>query len=267
MSIDTTDLEIELQESLTRLDTCISKFMDTIHKHIHTDNKKVDILSNVSNIMTKLAETKHTLKSNIDKINSGIHIYDEIYVNIFNTKRPSSCGVVSKMIVPNIYTHVVEVETLDAIPNIPLCYVKSLGQFAIKINETIIRGNVGDISQHNNIPCIQECENETCSSPTCNKWHDPYKHEYLNYYFEDNSNYTKKQIRNFGARSWMYSPKKYINNMRHIGSRNSLHNDVHFIDKVESNLIIGQTMHDILTCITIAKNSTGTVGIENIYKK
>lgn len=266
MSIDTTDIEIELQQSLMLVDTNVSKLMDSIHKHIHSNNEKVDILAKVSYIMTKLAETKYTLKSNIEKINSGIQIYDKMYVDTINRKS-ETCGIVSKPIVPNIYTHVVEVETLDAIPNIPLCYVKSLGQFAIKINEVIIRGNVGNIVQNTRgYNCIIECTDENCTTPTCNKWHDPYKHEYLNYYFEDNSNYTKKQIRNFSARSWMYSPKKYINNMRHIGTRDTFYNDMHYIDKYESNLIIGQTMHDILTCISMAKNSNSTVGIENIHK-
>lgn len=254
--MDTLDLEIELQEHLANINIYISKFIEINHNIINANLPKRETLLRVSNIMTKLSDVQSILKSNVDKIESGIELYKRLYKDNFSEDKTNVLTIGSKPLVTGLYTHVIEVDTLDKVPNTNLYYVKSLSQFAVKINESIIRGNLGDIFQGDG-PQIKECNNKNCSSPLCKKWHDPVKHDFKfkSIYFEDKSNYARAQIRNFSTKNWVYTDKKYIKNMRHLGSRSTFIMDLNYIDENEKNMIVGQSMHDILMCIAIAKIS------------
>ncbi len=255
--MDTLDLEIEMQEYLAKLNSCISKFMELNHNIINSNLPKRETLIKVSNIMTKLSDTQSILKANVDKIEAGIELYKRLYKDNFNEDKTNVMAIGSKALTTGLYTHVIEVDTLDKVPNTNLYYVKSLSQFAVKINETIIRGNIGEIFQDGGGVQIKECLNKNCSSPVCKNWHDPAKHDFKfkSIYFEDKSNYARGQIRNFSSKSWVYTNKKYIKNMRHLGSRSSFSMDLNYIDNIEKNMIIGQSMHDILMCIAMSKIS------------
>ncbi len=62
-------------------------------------------------------------------------------------------------------------------------------------------------------------------------------------------------IRNFGMSSWMYSEQMRSNknkNMRHVGSRNTLKEDLEFMKNDKDHVLYkAQIIHDLLvsTCI------------------
>ena len=261
--IDTTELEIKLHECMVNIDEYVSKLVDSIHYNINESKSKSEALSSITGILKHLADTKRRFKSNIEKIDSGIYIFDKIYRSIYTKSKSGDSthgGMVSKQVVPNLYTHVIEVETLDAVPDTPLCYITSLDQFAIKINGAVLRGNIGKIVDDKGKQ-VEECMIEKCSSQLCSRWHDPYKYK-DGYYYNIEDNYCKKEVRNYSNRSWMYSPKKHAKATRHIGDRTRFDQDIYKIDHKERNLLVGQTMHDILTCVLISKITDKTLGVK-----
>jgi len=167
-------------------------------------------------------------------------------------------GKTKKKIAPGVEMNVEVVETLEQIPDTPLYWVNSLQQFAISINGTILRGNIGNIYEKNTASGmfnIKECRNyEKClkRKRRCKYFHDPLKIKKMNAEAKD-------PIRNFTNSSWLFtsSPKNVKNiNLRHIGNRNTLGNDLYLMkyDKtypVEANSRFYQTMHDLLVLLTM----------------
>lgn len=127
---------------------------------------------------------------------------------------------------------VICVDSEDEIKNSPIYYLKKQKQFCIKINNNIIKGNIGNIyhKKHKNKVKVNKCEKIFCNKKNC-------------YFYHDN--------RNFMNYSWIQSIKSIKNplnkyNTRLLGSADTLLNDLLYVNKNEKDLRNSQLMHDIL---------------------
>lgn len=162
--------------------------------------------------------------------------------------------------------------------NMPECvnlnWVSELNQYSIKINNLVLRGNIGNIYDkkillndrihaHQVVPCSHgnSCKS-ILSEKYCKYYHDPMQLlELKNSKLISDAFFTecKKYIRNFSNTSWIYT-SVYSPNMRCIGSRTSLLNDIQ-IAKVSTNYRANietmkqQVMHDILVLLLLSQNN------------
>jgi len=167
-------------------------------------------------------------------------------------------GKSKKKVAPGVEMNVEVVDDLNDIPDTPLYWVNSLQQFALSINGTVLRGNIGNVYEKNTalgMFNIKECRNyEKCmmKKRRCKYFHDPLKLKKMEAEMKD-------PIRNFTNNSWLFttSPKNAKNtNLRHIGNRNTLGNDLYLMryDKTypdEVSTRFYQTMHDLLILLTL----------------
>ncbi len=172
-------------------------------------------------------------------------------------------------IVPNIKTDVKIVRDLDMIPNVNLYWVD--GQFAIRINNVIIKGNVGNIYNKEGMNKIVKVKNvnkctfgseckKIMENKECLFYHEPTD-------AAENSKCEHEQfIRNYVNSSWMYSPNSFNKKnmcMRRVGDRDFLNYDIEKLLKYDKKLMeneidirINQTMHDILVLMSMKGTTT-----------
>jgi hypothetical protein len=162
--------------------------------------------------------------------------------------------------------------------NMPECvnlnWISELNQYSIKINNLVLRGNIGNIYDkrillndrihaHQVVPCSygNKCK-AILSEKYCKYYHDPMQLLALKnskLISEDFFTECKKYIRNFSNTSWVYT-SAYSTNMRCIGSRTSLLNDMQ-IASVSANYQANietmkqQVMHDILVLLLLSQNN------------
>ena len=221
-----------------------------------------EIYSNLQNINIKVLSNKQ--KSRIGTNNWNKDIMGK---NNTNDK---------KTIISNIKTKVKYVDNINDIPNTQIYWIKDLQQFAIRINDVIIRGNLGNIygsynTSHNiskrnsflsmiNDSKINQCsygsQCEKLKNNKCEFYHDPID------LLKIGKSIDTPIIRNFTSLSWIYTHYNNKKNkyMRHIGSKDSLLLDINKLKRnkrnyeIETNKINNQCMHDILTLIVINNN-------------
>lgn len=142
---------------------------------------------------------------------------------------------------------------LDLIMNTPIYYIKETKQYCIKINNKLIKGNIGNIISENDINKNNGIKYKKCKKINCDNKH--YNKECIFYH--------NNEVRNFPNYSWKYINKnklgkvKNINNKiqynsydlensRFIGSLDTLVTDLQLTNKYEKKLRNNQLMHDIL---------------------
>lgn len=223
------------------------KFYETNIKNI--TNKLKSIVSIINNIKIiynyKLLNIKKNLyepKKNKNEDNITIEYKNITNKEEYNTKTYMKCPVI--MISEN---------NLDLVVNTPIYYIKESKQYCIKINNKIIKGNIGNIISDNDINKNKGIKIKKCKKINCDNKH--YNKECIFYH--------NKDIRNFPNYSWKYINKnklgttKNINNSlqyksydlensRFIGSLDTLLEDLQLSNKYEKKLRKNQLMHDIL---------------------
>lgn len=239
----------------------ILKLANDIHL-ISLNNQNSITISDYINSIQKLRAYIEQMKSVTQRVES-IHkicsekiqnctAMDENYVNQKIRCNNMMLGIssieekseTSKCIAPCIKTDVTIVKDIDMIPNTGLYWAND--EFAIRINNILIKGNVGDIYVDKNMQCkkINNCIlGSNCKNNNCTYYHNDDK------------------IRNFLNSSWNYTPdiiKKNNMNMRHIGDRNRLHLDISRLLKCDEKVIqneidirINQLMHDLLILMAL----------------
>lgn len=162
---------------------------------------------------------------------------------------------------PDINMSVKTVKNIDMVPNSKLYWVENIKQFVIRINDILIRGNVGntytktDKHMKNIIKCKFKSE---CKKSKCQYYHDPLE------LVKDNIIVDKPIIRNYTNKSWLFTPLK-INeknkNMKHLGSGDSLKLDIDKFTKVDKQIIdneidmlINQSMHNLLILMALSNS-------------
>jgi len=173
-------------------------------------------------------------------------------------------------ITPDIHIYAHELESLDEIPNTNIYWISSINQFAVRINGVLFRGDIGNIfnkNDQNQIGIEKCCHGKNCKNLKtkhgCKFYHDPFD-LLMNGLLDTSDEKTKicSKYRNWSNSSWIYTSdfiKPSNLNMRHIGNRATLNEDLILlkksikykdsIDKYQS-----QIMHDILVVLATHSN-------------
>lgn len=196
---------------------------------------------NIKKISTNQLDNKSF--SNNEQINL-IHDYKIDLVNITNnekykTKKYCKCPVI-----------IISQDALSTIINTPIYLIKETNEYCIKINNKLIKGNIGNIINKKNEKKIKKC-----NRVYCNKKY--YSKKECKFYHEGND------IRNFPNYSWStistnklgkskilntnLIPTSYdLENTRFLGSLDTLIEDLSLTNIYEKKLRNKQLMHDLL---------------------
>ena len=145
---------------------------------------------------------------------------------------------------------VISEKFLDSMINTPIYLIKETNEYCIKINNKVIKGNIGNIINQNKNDKIRKCNRVHCNKKFFKKKNCKFYHE-------------NSDIRNFPTYSWQYNitnklgkvkcTNNSINlhnydleNTRFIGSLDSLNEDLILTNNYEKKLRNKQLMHDIL---------------------
>lgn len=222
-------------------------------------NNTIQIISSLKDNL-KLVFNNHILKKSNKNNNFLKKIKIESdktqfisYKNITNDDKYKDLDC-SKIPVINI-----SCKNIDSVINTPIYFINETKEYCFKINNNLIKGNIGNIINDNDKERerIQSCKNTSCKGLFFNK-----KCKFLH----------ENEVKNFPNYSWKYINKnkmgklnvtgspnnkllsKYdVENTRHVGSLNSLNEDLVLSDINEKKLRNQQLMHDILIYQILSK--------------
>lgn len=228
-------------ENLEEVLDSIDKY-DNQLKNIHKIISSIDNIQNQVKILytNKIKQIKNNIIHNtpLKELDYKIDI-----VNITNNekyKNKKHCQLPVIIISKN---------SINDILNTPIYLIKETNEYCIKINNKIIKGNIGNIVTNKIENKIRKCNRLYCNNKFYNKE--------CKFYHEEND------IRNFPLYSWHFIYKKKIGNVKHknnslnlqnydientrfIGSLDSLNEDLIYSSEYEKKLRNNQLMHDIL---------------------
>ena len=219
--------------------------------------EKAENLYNLADVSNNYVETLEELKSDIKKIQTVLQRISTIHNNINEKYRQSTTFLNRKFnsvipgeddwknisrseknyeVAPFVNIGVKYVDKVSDLPNYNMYYVKETNNFAFQINGVIFMGHIGNITKKPlQIKCNKKCK-KNC----------PYYHN---------------GIRNFSTGCWLYTDKinNKTKNMRHIGNRETLFQDIERIGSSpqkdnEIELWDAQIIHDILVTLALHQN-------------
>lgn len=172
-----------------------------------------------------------------------------------------------KLCAPGISIRTRTVKTIDMVPNTKLYWVENIKQFALRVNDIIIRGDIGniytkcDIRNKCSVENISKCWfGAECTSKKCSYYHDPLE------LVKNNIKVDIPIIRHYTDNSWLFIPtdiKDNNKNMKHLGNRNSLKVDIIKFSKADKKIVdneismmINQTMHNLLILLALSQNKS-----------
>lgn len=231
--------------------------LDKYDYQINQLNNTINMINNLKNNIkliynNKILNIKNNLKLN-ENIGLNINtdnIYNDNYkidlknitnLEKFKNKNYAKCPVIE-----------ISEKQISVMINSPIYYIQETKEYCIKINNKVIKGNIGTIYSENE---KNQINTKKCNKIYCN-----------NYYFnkkECKFYHEKSDIRNFTNYSWKQIKKNKLGklnlkknninyetydleNTRFIGSLDSLSEDLPFTNKFEKELRNKQLMHDIL---------------------
>ena len=221
------------------------KQYDTELKKINKTMNTIMAIQNNIKIIFKnnILKRSNRIKKNNNSSNENISI-DNVeqlkYKNITNLDKHDN---VDYFKIP-----VIEISNsnIDSMNNSPIYFIKETKQYAIKINNNIIKGNIGNIfSNKDKKTKVYKCSKESCKGKFYNK-DCTYRH--------------KGDIRNFTSYSWN-TPSNSLKqtnkidkyNTRFLGSLSTLSDDIYKTNKNEKKLRNKQLIHDMLLYCIIDK--------------
>jgi len=229
-----------------------------------------------NNYTKELNNIYNELQKTIMKVDNIIHIFDnkhKVKHKLYTNKNDSVKEVkISTKLTSDLSINAVHVESIENIPDTPLYWVNNINQYAFKLNNTIFRGNIGDIynkdmiRKNKNTHQITICTHgNLCktllSGNICKFYHDPNELKEILDTKITKSIYNEYKLlyRNFMNTSWLHTEKHRNiknNSMRRFGSRDTLKydfdlmqiNDIEYNDQCILNYK-HQCIHDILVII------------------
>ena len=232
--------------------------LDNYDHQIYKINNTINMINNLKNNIkliynSKILNIKHNLKNNINNIdniklenNNPNYEYKIDLKNItnlekFKNKNYAKCPVIE-----------ISEKQIPLIINSPIYFIQETKEYCIKINNKLIKGNIGNIFSETE---KNQYNIKKCNKIYCNNYH--YHKKECKFYHED------LDIRNFPNYSWKQIQKNKLGkiqlkknninyetydleNTRFIGSLNTLSDDLPFTNKFEKELRNKQLMHDIL---------------------
>ena len=235
--------------------------LKTYENDLNKINNTIQIITSLKNNLKLVFNNNILKKSNkasniLKKINSEQEPDKTQYIsyrNITNNEKFKDLDC-SKIPVINI-----SIKNVDSVLNTPIYFINETKEYCFKINNNLIVGNIGNIIDNNDkekkkIKC---CKNTGCNGVYFNK-----ECKFLH----------PNEVKNFPNYSWKYinknkmgkfnitgnssnkSVSKYDEeNTRHIGSLDSLNEDLVLSDINEKKLRNSQLMHDILLYQILSK--------------
>jgi len=249
----------------------ITRRIEAIHR---TCLNKIQEYVDQNTLIQETYEKEVNFKGNIkewgEKMLKNVSRGKKIMGNYSTIGTVSGCTEIN--LIPDIYITAKIVKNLNEIPNINLYWVN--GQFAIRINNILIKGNMGNIYTKDKMNKITKVKNikKCILGPECkkiieNKECSFYHDNMVNTDHNKSFLIDKNNIRNFTNSSWMYSSESFNKNnkyMRHIGNRNTLDHDIDRLLRCDKKIIdneidtrVNQIMHDIL--ILMALKNKGVI--------
>jgi hypothetical protein len=243
-------------ENINILYNKLKKYENDLHKI----NNTIQIITSLKNNLKLVFNNTILKKANKNNILKKIKIEEELdktqsisYRNITNNEKFKDLDC-SKIPVINI-----SINNIDSVINTPIYFINETKEYCFKINNNLIIGNIGNIIDETDKKKekIKFCKNKACNGV----------------YFNKECNFLHaNEVKNFPNYSWKYINKnkmgkfnvtetsnnkltsKYDNeNTRHIGSLESLHEDIVLSDINEKKLRNKQLMHDILLYQILSK--------------
>lgn len=230
--------------SLENLENVISS-LDKYDNQLKNIYKMINSINNIKDHLKLLYSNKITNIKNlsIKNITDDQSKYDYTIdlINItnndkFKNKKFCKCPVIT-----------ISEDAISTMINSPIYLIKETNEYCIKINNKLIKGNIGNIL---NDKKIKKCNRMYCNQKFYSKKECKYYHE-------------GKDVRNFPNYSWNtiiknkigksrqhnnnLIPESYdLENTRFIGSLNTLLEDLALTNKYEKKLRNNQLMHDLL---------------------
>lgn len=173
------------------------------------------------------------------KLNKINKVVAAIEYNISKCKTTINVRASKPVKLPACVKNTINVSYPDEVINTRLYFVKSMGCYAIRINDKLIYGNVGLIGV--NLPRTISCRDAiNCTNSSCTYYHDPLTIPW------------SRDVRNYHPLAWQ--PTDQLENkknriMRHI--TNNIKNEVVLLSDEERGRWINQCMYDILVTLNI----------------
>lgn len=231
--------------------------LDKYDYQIHQLNNTINMINNLKNNIkliynNKILNIKHNLKlnENIEVTLKSENIYNYDYkidlknitnLEKFKNKNYAKCPVIE-----------ISEKQIPLIINSPIYYIDETKEYCIKINNKLIKGNIGNIfseTEKNQIK-TKKCNKIYCNNSYFNKKECKFYHKDLD--IRNFPNYSWKQIQK-NKLGKINLKKNNINfetydleNTRFIGSLDTLSEDLTFTNIFEKELRNKQLMHDIL---------------------
>jgi len=190
-------------------------------KNIQLNNKHNVLFPLIKNNIIKYIENKNTIPVK-QKTNT---------VSIIKDNKNNYCKI-----------DVIEVYSSSEVKNSPIYYIKDTDEFAIKINNKLMKGNIGICydKTEKDTENLMECTNIKCNIEDCRYYHKEVKDNNQVNFMNYSWNYIKKNKHN------PTSAYKKNKNVRFVGSRDTLNSDLLYTNKNEKKLRNSQLIHDIL---------------------
>ncbi len=139
-------------------------------------------------------------------------------------------------------------KNIQDIINTPIYYLEDTKEYAIKINNNIIKGNIGNILEPKDSKA--KIKTHKCNKNNCNE----------KFYKKDCKYIHDNEVKNYPYYSWSHIKKnklcsiKYdLENSRFISSLDTLSEDLSYTSLYEKELRNNQLMHDILLYQILSK--------------
>ncbi len=231
----------EISILIENYDLSINKIKNTIKQIDNIKSQfKFIYLNKIKNI--KHSKDEHLVVNKNDTITNEFQIEN---VNLTHKEENKNKKYYNTPVI------IISEKSINNIINTPIYLIKETNEFCIKINNKLIKGNIGNIVDKKNKKKIKKCNRLYCNNTFFNKIECKYYHD------------NNKEIRNFPDYSWKPVLKnklgkvkhknknviidKYdIENTRFIGSLDSLNYDLTLTSEYEKKLRNKQLMHDIL---------------------
>lgn len=227
----------------------------SIEEYENKLNKIKNIINKIENLQSQfkllyMNKIKMVKKNITEDINENINkndLYKIENVNLTNNIKYQNKKYYTSPVV------IISENSINNIINTPIYMLKETNEYCIKINNKLIKGNIGNIVDKYNQKKIKKCNRLYCNNKFFNKKECKFYHE----------NNISNEIRNFPEYSWKpilknkHGSIKYknnkidinnydIENTRFIGSLDTLNQDLALTSIYEKKLRNKQLMHDIL---------------------
>ena len=151
--------------------------------------------------MNKIKSIKDNINTGSNNINenkiNGNNFYKIENVNLTNDKNYNNKKYYTSPVI------IISEKSIDKVINTPIYMIKETNEFCIKINNKIIKGNIGNIVDKHNNKKIKKCNRLYCNNTFFNK-------KECKFYHENNN-----EIRNFPDYSWKSILKNKYGNIKY----------------------------------------------------